>query len=190
MGFEVTGVDTSGFALRRAREHAKQAGVTATFVQGKAQEVLADHPEWRYDIVVCAEVLYLCQDYREILRTLAGAVRPGGLLCVSHRPKFYYLLEALRQYDLRSALEVQQRSEGPFRDAAYYNWQTEDELRRLYASLGLAWQALYPIDRFAWLSGANPSQMTSEQRDQLRELELASTEATSMARYVLVIAAR
>jgi len=85
---------------------------------------------------------------------------------------------------------IESRSEGPFRDAAYYNWQTEDELRGLYASLGLTWQALYPIDRFAWLSGASPSQMTSEQRDQLRELELASTEATSMARYVLVIAAR
>lgn len=190
MGFEVTGVDPSGFGLRRAREHAKQASVNATFVQGKVQEVLADHPEWRYDIVVCAEVLYLCQDYREILRTLAGALRPGGLLCVSHRPKIYYLLEALRQYDLASAVQVQSRSEGPFRDAAYYNWQTEEELRRLYASLGLTWQALYPIDRFAWLSSANPSQMTIEQRDRLRELELASTEATSMARYVLVIAAR
>ncbi|MBI4003616.1 MAG: methyltransferase domain-containing protein [Candidatus Omnitrophica bacterium] len=190
IGFEVTGVDTSGFALRRAREHAKQAGVAATFVQGKVQDVLSDHPDWRFDAVVCAEVLYLCSDYREILRTLVGAVRHGGLLCVSHRPKFYYLLEALRRYDLRSALEVQQRSEGPFRDTAYYNWQTEDELRRLYESLGLTWQALYPIDRFAWLGGLNPAQMTSEQRDQLRELELASTEATSMARYVLVIAAR
>src|SRR3989338_8532648 len=29
MGFAVTGVDTSGFGLRRAREHAKQAGVNA-----------------------------------------------------------------------------------------------------------------------------------------------------------------
>ena len=190
LGFDVTGVDPSGFALRRAREHVKQAGVAATFVQGKVQEVLAGHPERRYDMVVCAEVLYLCQDYRDILRILAGALRPGGLLCVSHRPKFYYLLEALRQYDLSSAASVQSRGEGPFRDSAYYNWQSEEELRRLYESLGLRWQALYPIDRFAWLAGVSPAQMTSEQRDQLRELELTSTEAPSMARYMLVIATR
>jgi len=190
MGFEVTGVDTSGFALRRAREHAREAGVEATFVQGKVEEVLAARPSGPYDVVVCAEVLYLTPDYREILRTLAGAVRPGGLLCASHRPKFYYLLEALRQYDLRSALEVQSRSEGPFRDAAYYNWQTEEDLRQLYDSLGLRWLARYPIDRFAWLSGTSPATLTNEQRDQLLRLELASPDGAECARYILVIAAR
>jgi len=190
MGFEVTGVDTSGLALRRAREHAKEAGVEATFVQGKVEEVLAARASGRYDVVVCAEVLYLCRQYREILRTLAGAVRPGGLLCVSHRPKFYYLLEALRQYDLKSAVEVQRRSEGPFRGAAYYNWQTEEELRQLYDSVGLRWLAWYPIDRYAWLGGTSPATLTSEQRDQLLRLELESPDAAGCARYVLVIAAR
>ena len=190
MGFQVTGIDTSGFALRRAREHAQEAGVVATFVQGKVEEVLAARPEWQYDVVVCVEVLYLTPDYREILRTLAGAIRPGGLLCVSHRPKFYYLLEALRQYDLRSALEVQGRGEGPFRDAAYYNWQTQEELRQLYAAVGLQWVACYPIDRFAWLGGLSPSKLTDEQRDELLRIELESKEGAECARYVLVMAQR
>jgi hypothetical protein len=135
-------------------------------------------------------VLYLCPEYRAILRALAGAVRPGGLLCVSHRPKFYYLLEALRQYDLRIAVEVQRHSEGPFRDAAYYNWQSEDELRQLYESLGLRGLALYPIDRFAWLGGVSPASLTQEQRDQLLRLELESPNGAECARYVLVIAQR
>lgn len=190
MGFRVTGVDTSGFGLRRAREHANEAGVDATFVQGKVEEILTAHPDWRFELVVCAEVLYLCREYREILQTLAGAVRPGGLLCVSHRPKFYYLLEALRQYDLKSALEVQSRGEGPFRDAAYYNWQTEDELRQLYASVGVQWVASYPIDRFAWLGGVSPAKLTPEQRDQLLRLELESADGADRARYALVIAQR
>ncbi|MBI3011908.1 MAG: methyltransferase domain-containing protein, partial [Candidatus Omnitrophica bacterium] len=136
LGFQVTGVDTSRYALRRAQEHAEAAGVGATFVRGDVMEVLRRDPDRLFDIVVCAEVLYLSPRYREMLQALAGAVRPGGLLCVSHRPKFYYLLEAFRQYDLAAVDAVLQRNEGPFRDSAYYNWQTEEELRALYGSLG------------------------------------------------------
>lgn len=191
-GFQVTGIDTSAFALRRAREHARAAGVTATFVQGDLIKVLRRSPRRRFDIVVCAEVVYLSPQYREMLEALAAAVRPGGLLCVSHRPKFYYLLEALRQYDLATAAEVLRKSEGPFRDARYYNWQTEEELRALYRSLGLVWIAMHPIDRLAWLGGISLDRLTEEQRGEwLRwELEQPGEAAGTCARYVLVVAAQ
>jgi hypothetical protein len=155
-------------------------------------KVLRRRPQQRFDIVVCAEVVYLSPRYREMLEALAAAVRPGGLLCVSHRPKFYYLLEALRQYDLSTAGEVLRRSEGPVRDSRYYNWQTEEELRALYRSLGLVWIAMHPIDRLAWLGGISPEKLTQEQREQwLRwELELPGEAAGACARYVLVVAAQ
>ena len=189
LGFQVTGIDTSGFALRRARKHARTAGVDAAFVQGDLMEVLARNPSSRYDIVVCAEVVYLSPRYRDMVSTLAGAVRPGGLLCVSHRPKFYYLLEALRQYDLSTAAEVERRSEGAFRSSEYYNWQSEPELRALYESLGLRCVAIHPIDRFAWLSGISPAQLSHEQRDRWLQLELQTAgDTTSAARYLLVVA--
>ncbi|MBI1991662.1 MAG: methyltransferase domain-containing protein [Candidatus Omnitrophica bacterium] len=191
LGFQVTGVDTSGYALRRVQEHAKAAGVGATFVRGDVMEVLRRDPQRRFDIVVCAEVLYLSPRYRDMLHALAGAVRPGGLLCVSHRPKFYYLLEAFRQCDLATAEAVLRRNEGPFRDSAYYNWQTEEELRALYGSLGLRWCASYPIDRFAWLSGLDPSKLTDGQREALRDLELRMPgDGAECSRYVLVVAQR
>ena len=84
---------------------------------------------------------------------------------------------------------VCRRSEGPVRDGAYYNWQSEPELRALYASLGLRWVALYPIDRLAWLSGVGPGRMTVEQRAQWLELERSLPPESGMwGRYVLVIA--
>ena len=190
-GFRVTGVDRSGFALRRARSHTRAAGTEATFIQGDVLGVVRRQSGRHYDLVICAEVVYLAQEYREILNALAGAVRPGGLLCVSHRPKFYYLLEALRQYDVMSATDVWSRSEGAFRGSAYFNWQTEDELRALYESLGLTWIAAHPIDRFAWLSGANPSQLSLAQQEQWLRMELESSSWGQMlARYVLVITQR
>jgi ubiquinone/menaquinone biosynthesis C-methylase UbiE len=189
LGFRVTGIDTSGFGLRRAQAHAKAAGVDATWIRGDLLTVLARDPSRQYDVVVCAEVLYLSPRYREMLRALVRALRPGGLLCVSYRPKFYYLLEALRQYDGTTAARVLRQREGRFRDSEYFNWHTEEELRALYRSLGLQWHAMYPIDRFVWLSGANLSQLSEAQRAQWLELELtAEGVADTCARYLLVIA--
>ncbi|MBI3009957.1 MAG: class I SAM-dependent methyltransferase [Candidatus Omnitrophica bacterium] len=191
MGYTVTGVDTSGFALRRAKRHAQQAGVSVALAKGDMLEVLRQHPEWRFDVVICSEVIYLSPQYRSMLAVLAKVLRPGGLLCVSHRPKFYYLLEALRCSDVPQALKVMQTSEGPFRDSRYYNWQDENQLRSLYASLGLRWLASYPIDRLAWLSGLQPAKLSEDQRQQWYELErLTKDEAKMFARYVLVIATR
>ena len=191
LGYRVTGIDTSGYALRRARKHLRSAGVEARLVRGDLRAVLDAHPDWRFDLVMCAEVLYLSREYRAMLRTLARAVRPGGLLCVSHRPKFYYLYEALRQYDVAEAAAVLQHREGSFRGDAYYNWQTEDELRSLYRELGCECLALYPIDRFAWLGGINPSRLTEEQQRAWCAMELdGEGDGAMCARYVLVVAAR
>ena len=191
LGFQVTGIDTSGYALRRAKEHLKAAGVEARLMRGNLIDVLRTQPTLRYDIVVCAEVVYLSREYRTMLQALAAAVRPGGLLCVSHRPQCYYLVEAIRAGDLAAAAQVLSRREGAFRDSAYYNWQTRDDLRALYASLGLAQITIHPIDRLAWLGAINVARLTPEQREQWLQLELQMPEeAMAASRYALVVAAR
>ncbi len=194
-GFRVTGIDISRFALRRARRHARAAGVEASFIQGDILDVLQQDAWRRYDMVVCAEVLYLVERYRAMLAALAEAVAPGGLLCVSHRPQQYFLLEALRHRHYKTAQLVLTASEGrfdgPFPEKGYYNWQTEEILRQMYKELGLEWVALYPIDRYAWLSGIAPSQLTDQQREAWLQRELESAAATdTCARYVLAVARR
>jgi SAM-dependent methyltransferase len=190
-GFRVTGIDTSGFALRRAQAHAKRAGTSAELIRGDLTSVLRAPPQRQFDIVICAEVLYLRQEYREMLAVLADAVRPGGLLCVSHRPKMYYLIEALKRYDMRAADVALQRSEGGWGDAAYYNWQTPQELRALYERVGVRWLAAYPIDQFGWLAGVSPEKLTHAQQRQLMALETGGVVAEAgWSRYVLVVAQR
>jgi len=186
-GFTVTGVDTSAFALRRAKAHLRAAGAQAELIRGDVARVLTARPR-QFDLVICAEVVYLSPQYRQILQALARAVRPGGLLCVSHRPQSYYFVEALRASDPATAGAVLRRPEGRFRDSAYYNWQTEPELRALYASLGVRVAGLYPIDRLAWLSGADLAQFDAAQRRRWLEWELQMVDNAMCARYVLVIA--
>jgi hypothetical protein len=117
-------------------------------------------------------------------------VRPGGLLCVSHRPTAYYLIQALRAADREAASYVLSHTDGPFRDSSYFNWQTDEQLRRLYEKLGLRCLALYPIDRFAWLGGLDIGRMSEpvQQEWLSRELDTQS-EGDACARYRLVIAA-
>ena len=195
LGFDVTGIDTSSFALRRARAHAKEAGVRVRFIRGDLLNVLRNSRR-RYDLVVCAEVLYLSPRYREMLRALAGAVEPGGLLCVSHRPKAYYLLEALRHGNTEAARRIltsgEGRFDGPHPDRGYYNWQTQEELLALYRGLGLQETVVYPIDQMSWLSGTPPSRLTERARSLWfdAEMRLASAEGGPCARYALVIASK
>ncbi len=190
-GFRVTGVDTSGFGLRRAKAHADQAGVEVDWVRGDLLDVL---PRWdgrQFDLVVCAEVIYLVRRYRELLTALAGATRAGGLVAVSHRPRFYYLHEALKLQDFETAMHVLRDQEGRFRDSEYYNWQTEPQLRALYAQAGLEWVAHYAIDRYAWLEGFSPSSLPEEAQRRWMELELGDADSDRMnGRYVLVVARR
>lgn len=195
-GFRVTGVDRSGFALRRAAQNARTAGAAVTWVRGDILQTLPRQPG-PYDIIVCAEVLYLCQNYREILRALAGVLRPGGLAFVSHRPKAYYLSEAVQRSAPRIAATVAQAGEGCFlpegayTEAGYFNWQTDAELRQLYRDAGLAWQVAYPIDAYAWPGGQSPAAMTpAEQAAWLAKELAAPAEASLPSRYVLVVAAK
>ena len=189
LGFEVTGIDTSRFAIRRAKAHARAAGVKATFVQGDLQNILRQRTTPSYDLVICAEVLYLSRQYRSLLQTLADAVRPGGVLCVSHRPKAYYMLEAVRAGDAETAADILQHREGPFRNSSYYNWQSEEELHQLYASLGLPQIAITPIDRLAWLGNLSLAQLTAAQQAQWLDLERQLPYVLGQwARYLLVIA--
>ena len=192
-GFRVTGVDTSRFALARARRHARKAGVSVRWRRADMLDTLRRLGPGRFDAVVCTEVLYLQRNHRAMLEAMTNALRPGGLLCVSHRPGLYYFVESLRHRDLATARQTLAAREGefpgPFPERGYYNWQTEEELRGFYEGLGLRWAAVYPIDRYSWLSGVRPSRLTSLQRDRWLQLELEPA-ASLVGRYVLVVAAR
>lgn len=145
-GHRLTGLDASGFALRRGRRHAKELGLDIRFYH----DTLANLRRWvkaaSVEVVVCTEVLYLCPDYRQLLELLAETVKPGGLLFISHRPVWYYVAAALRRGHMDQALSVLERTEGPSPDGSYHNWQTPEQLHHLYAGLGLRVLASYPVN--------------------------------------------
>ena len=138
------------------------------------------------DVVLCLEVLYLCENYRELLGALAASVKPGGLLCVSHRPRLYYVANALHHGHPAQATEMVQRGEGPSTDGQYHNWHTPEQLARLYREQGLELLDSYPV-------GCQPTRLslTSEVDDAVRrDLATVYTDDStfSIPTYYLVIA--
>ncbi|MBI4356006.1 MAG: methyltransferase domain-containing protein [Candidatus Omnitrophica bacterium] len=148
-GHDMTGLDPSRFNLRQARRHTQEQQVTVRLIRG----TIAQLPRWvrpaSLDGIICTEVLYLCPDFRTLLQTLAERVRPGGLLCVSHRPNLHYVATALLRGDPEQAATFLQRSEGPSTDGAYHNWQTPEQLAEMYRSLDLRLLGCYPVDHSA-----------------------------------------
>jgi 2-polyprenyl-3-methyl-5-hydroxy-6-metoxy-1,4-benzoquinol methylase len=184
----VTGVDTSEFSLRRAKEHTRKAGVRAAFIRGDLVSVLDGRPDRQFDIIICAEVIYLWPQYRDMIKRMADSLKPGGLLCVSHRTKLYYIMEALRARDFDTAATVANSTAGPFRDSKYFNWQTAQELRQLYQSLDLNVLGIHSIDRFAWLAQMPPSGLDEAEQKQLLAIELSEAIGPDLcSRYALVV---
>jgi len=145
-GHRLTGIDTSGFALRRARRHAQERGLSVRLYRGDIAQARRWVAPAALDAVICAEVLYLCENYQKLFRLLAESVKPGGLVCVSHRPAAFYVADALAQRRQDLAEDIASRREGPTADSAYHNWQTEEELHRWYRAEGLQVIGCYPLD--------------------------------------------
>jgi len=185
-GHHVTAVDTSPFALLRAKDHCKEEGVSVSFLRGDVAKILGKNAH-SFDVILCLEVLYLREKYREFLDLFLKHLAPGGLLMVSHRTKFYYISLALKKNDLESALFVMEHSEGKLWNS-YFNWQTVEELKHLYREVGLSKVDLYPIGTFSEVL-IDPQALPLEDRERLFRIENEfPDERKGCARYILVCA--
>ena len=131
--------------MRRARRHAKARHLSLSLHTGNLTDLRRWIQPHSLDVAICAEVLYLCKNYRQLLQLLRDSLKPDGLLFVSHRPTLYYVAGALRQAQCAQALALCRQTEGPSPDGAYHNWQTPEQLRELYDGLDLQPLGCYPI---------------------------------------------
>ena len=144
-GHRLMGIDTSMFALRRARQHAQEAAVSVELHRGNIARLRRWAPPSSLDVVICTEVLYLCEAYHQLLEALAASVKPGGLLFISHRATLYYVASAMARGHPEQASAMLRRSEGASPDGAYHNWQTQEQLVELYRALPVRLLACYPV---------------------------------------------
>ncbi|WP_367268926.1 cyclopropane-fatty-acyl-phospholipid synthase family protein [Saccharopolyspora sp.] len=81
-GWQVTAVDVSGEALRRAQRAAEEAGVAGR-IDWRRMDLASEFPRGEFDLI-SAQFLHSEVELprEEILRTAAAAVVPGGVLLI------------------------------------------------------------------------------------------------------------
>lgn len=187
MGFQVTAVDSSSLSLARAKKHCKELGVRAEFIRGDVENVCDRfHPAVSFDLILCAEVLYLHPHFESLMERMLRVLKPGGILMTSHRTKFYYLVKALLRKDLETACLIVKKNEGNLW-GTYFNWQTVEELKSLHSRLGLQTKGIHPIGIFSETCFA-PGELEPPLQEKLFEIEKDPfDEVTGCTRYLLAI---
>jgi 2-polyprenyl-3-methyl-5-hydroxy-6-metoxy-1,4-benzoquinol methylase len=183
-GHRVTGVDTSGVGLRRAKRHAREKGARLSLVRSDLTRWLPAQAPEKFDAVVCTEVLYLRKNYLELLNGLIRLVKRGGLLFISHRPSGYYLAESFEHRDLESVRTLLTCPEGMIL-GSYYNWQDTLDLEALYQKLALKILKIVPVGELNPLPA--PEELSQEGRVLLQQAQDDGRFANS-GRYLLVCA--
>ncbi len=192
-GHQVTGVDSSRFYLKQADRHARQAGVHCRFLRGDGLGLIRRMPPESFDLIVCTEVLYQWKNFQDGVGEFLKALRPGGLLAASHRSRFFYLTQTIREKDFKTAQFLLTHSEGEIRNT-YFNWQTPQELRTFYEEWGLDILLVRPIGTFSGNGGdgmakfCNLGELAASEREALFDIEAHdSEEFAGLGRYILVI---
>ncbi len=89
-GHQVTGVDQSTGMLAKAREHFPVEQYPQLRYEKIGLQEIASHPEYHaaFDGVICLDALEHVspEDYPAILRGLADALKPGGVLYITSEP--------------------------------------------------------------------------------------------------------
>jgi SAM-dependent methyltransferase len=105
-GWHVTAVDVSRVALRRAAEHAREAGLDGG-IDFRWHDLTADFPAGAYDLVTAMFLHSVGAFPREgILRRAVAAVAPGGVLLIAGHAEFPAWHEHPPEVELPSAAET------------------------------------------------------------------------------------
>jgi len=102
LGARMTGLDPAAENIEAARRHAEGQGLDIAYRVGRIEDLAAEG--LTFDAVVCLEVVEHVPDPAAFLKTLAGLVRPGGLMLLStinRTLKAYFLAIIGGEYVLR-----------------------------------------------------------------------------------------
>ncbi len=192
-GHRVLGIDISDIAIRKAEGYALKEGVTIQFKSGELHSTLKKIEDESFDVAVCLEVTYSCKDYEGILEEMRRVLKPCGLLMVSFRTKYYYVLTALSKNDYKTALFILKNNKGKLWGQDY-NWFTIAQIQELLNDIGVNLLSVKGIGCFSGISQdplsfiSNPAKLNETNLNLLYELE--SNELNGLkecSRYVLAI---
>ncbi|MEA1984392.1 MAG: methyltransferase domain-containing protein [Euryarchaeota archaeon] len=190
----VEGVDLSSNAIQLAKKYASEKNITNIHFDVKdITKPFNDYKSEKYDCILCTEVIYMIENYEEVLAELYRMVKKDGMIFVAFRDKYYYLLHAIKNRRFEDAKLILSNKNGVM--GGYLNWHTNQEILNLVSSFNLKNIELYGIGICSGIEGdplssiVEPQNITPDEQEILFEIEMTlSTEYSNAGRYVLMSA--
>ncbi|MEZ6189794.1 MAG: class I SAM-dependent methyltransferase [Phycisphaerales bacterium] len=196
LGHQVTGIDYHHDSLRIAKQNLNTAGVQAQLIEADLVKALKDFNDKSFDAVTAIESLYVIKEYEEVMDHLVRIVRPGGLLFITHRPRYFYLARALTQGHYDDIPMICRDNDGELRKGmhrTYYHWETRSQIEQTYTSRGLTLLSLHGIGLCSGFESdpltavCDPGNLSAERQRVLRQVEDCDDDLVMAGRYVLAI---
>ena len=180
-GHTLTGIDISGDVTEIARAYASKEQVEVKWVAGDLSSLKLIHPDALFDCIICTEVLYMVEDPEELIRKLLGWLGEGGILLLSLRTRFYYMLTGIKRRDWGMVSLVARGFSGTL-DGLPFHWHTKASVKDMLSHLGLKPIRCRGIGIFSGIPGdplgsvCIPSSLDPEEREALMDIELQLAE--------------
>jgi SAM-dependent methyltransferase len=192
-GHDVVGFDLSPKAIESAQRYAADNNVGVDFRVADITSCINTIEPSSFDCVICTEVLYMLKEYKNIIAGLCRVLRPGGLLFLSIRSKYFYLLRSLLNRRWDEALVVCRQEEG-YLSGYYFNWHTSNnQIESLLRSYGISQLRFHAIGICSGIADdplssiARPALLKPSEQNILFDVEVELSQIyNEVGRYTLV----
>ena len=197
-GYRMTGIDFTKDSILRISKKIQNYQDSPKIIDGDIYSELKKMPDSTFDAIIAIEALYCSKQRKEITEQMYRCLKPGGILLITHKPRFYYMLQSLLKRNFKDCQLISTHSEGYILKGVhkvFYNWQTLQQIGALYQGVGATIEGIVPIGPYSGFSVdplsliCDPGEISKKNQESLAYIEKNYDEDTLMAsRYVLVAA--
>lgn len=195
----IVACDISDTALIEARQHASDAGVNdrIEFRHEAIDDCISRYSQNTVEIIFMTEVTFFYPNWRHDLVKLVSILKPGGLIIMSFRSRYFNALMLTRARSFDKFDLLTSYSDGRIFDSStVFSWQSSSEVRGiLVEEHGLDLLHLSGIGVCSGIPGdphdviCRPSQLDNRQQQELTQMEtLLGLSVPDAGRYMLAIA--
>ena len=92
LGANVTGIDASENTIGVAKTHSKSIGSDVKYIQNTIEEFASSHPDERFDVITCLEMLEHVPSPNEIIKSCSNLLKEDGNIffsTINRNPRSY-----------------------------------------------------------------------------------------------------
>lgn len=192
MGHIVEGVDLSSNAIQLANKYATEKNISLSLKIKDIEEPFSNDMSEKYDCILCTEVIYMVKNYENILNEFYRLLKKNGLIFISFRSKYFYILHSLKNKRFDDARFVVYNQSGL---KSQLNWHTREEILELLSKFKLKDIEFHGIGICSGIGGdplsliVEPKNLMPDEQKILFEIETKLSERyADVGRYILVSA--